>query len=48
MTSGLPFHCQFSEMSSKTISHNWMVLLCGHTDTSSPATEFPANDEKIT
>ena len=39
----LPFHCQHFLMSSETISHNWLVLHCGHIDTGNLVIEFPEN-----
>lgn len=41
-----PFHCQCSVMKNKTISHNWLALLCARTDTGSPITEYPVTGKK--
>ena len=41
-----PFHCQYSVMKNKTISHNWLALLCARTDTGSPITEYPVRGKK--
>ena len=41
-----PFHCQYSVMKNKTISHNWLALLCAHIDTGSPITEYPETGKK--
>ena len=41
-----PFHCQYSVMKNKTISHNWLALLFAHIDTGSPITEYPVRGKK--
>ena len=41
-----PFHCQYSVMKNKTISHNWLALLYARTDTGSPITEYPVTGKK--
>lgn len=41
-----PFHCQYSVMKNKTISHNWLALLYARTDTGSPITEYPETGKK--
>ena len=41
-----PFHCQYSVMKNKTISHNWLALLYARTDTGSPITEYPVRGKK--